>query len=69
MPAAALLNSTGIAVVSAVSLVFGYGLLWALWHYVFSPRNEHDDTRDRDARETAARDRAERPRRWTSRRR
>jgi len=24
----------------------GYGLTWALWHFVFSPRNEHDDDLD-----------------------
>ncbi|HEY3960522.1 MAG TPA: hypothetical protein VGL68_08425 [Solirubrobacteraceae bacterium] len=28
-------NSTAIAIVSAVSIVFGYLLLAALWHFVF----------------------------------
>jgi hypothetical protein len=42
-------GSAGIALVSAVSIAAGYGLLWALWHFIFSPRNEHDDARDVDA--------------------
>ena len=36
-----------LAIVSAVSITAGYGLLWALWHYVFRPSREHDDQRDR----------------------
>jgi len=28
-------------------LAVGYGACWLLWHFVFSPRNEHDDDRDR----------------------
>ena len=47
MPVAAILDSTGAAVIAAISLAFGYLLLWAMWHFVFSPRNEHDDVRDR----------------------
>ncbi len=31
-------NGTAIAVVSAVSLVFGYLVLFALWRYVFSSK-------------------------------
>jgi hypothetical protein len=31
-------NATAIAVVSAVSIVFAYVLLFALWRYVFSPK-------------------------------
>jgi hypothetical protein len=28
-------------------LAIGYGSCWALWHFVFSPRNRHDDDLDR----------------------
>jgi hypothetical protein len=31
-------KGTLIAVVSAVSLVIGYAVLWALWRYVFSAK-------------------------------
>jgi hypothetical protein len=31
-------NSTAIAVISVVSIVFGYILLAALWHFVFSAK-------------------------------
>jgi hypothetical protein len=31
-------TGTAIAVVSAVSIVAGYVLLWALWHFVFSTK-------------------------------
>jgi len=24
-------------------IALGYGTLWGLWHFVFSPRNRHDD--------------------------
>jgi hypothetical protein len=24
-------------------IVIGYGTVWALWHFVFSSRNRHDD--------------------------
>ena len=44
-------NTTELALVSAFSLAAGYGLLWALWHFIFSPRNEHDDDVDRAARQ------------------
>jgi hypothetical protein len=36
------LGSTGVALVSVVSLAVGYGVLWALWHFIFSPRNDRD---------------------------
>ena len=32
-------ESTGIAVVSAISLVVGYGLIAALWFFVFRDRS------------------------------
>jgi hypothetical protein len=50
MTASAGVGSTGIAIVSVLSIGFGYALLWALWHFIFSPRNEHDDARDRSRR-------------------
>jgi len=28
-------------------LAIGYGACWGLWHFVFSPRNRHDDDLDR----------------------
>jgi hypothetical protein len=31
-------NNTAIAVISVVSIVFGYALLAALWHFVFSAK-------------------------------
>ncbi|HXB15005.1 MAG TPA: hypothetical protein VNV44_04595 [Solirubrobacteraceae bacterium] len=31
-------NSTAVAVISIVSIVFGYVLLAALWHFVFSAK-------------------------------
>jgi hypothetical protein len=31
-------NNTAIAVISVVSIVFGYVLLAALWHFVFSAK-------------------------------
>jgi hypothetical protein len=31
-------GSTGLAIVSAVSIVFGYVLLACLWHFVFSAK-------------------------------
>jgi len=31
-------GSTGLAVISLVSIVFGYVLLACLWHFVFSAR-------------------------------
>jgi len=27
-------------------LAVGYGATWAVWHFVFSPRNRHDDDVD-----------------------
>jgi len=32
-------------------LAIGYGACWALWHFVFSPRNRHDDDIDRSRSE------------------
>ena len=42
-------NATAIAVVSAVSIVFAYVLLFALWRYVFSPKAK-DRRRQRGGR-------------------
>ena len=39
--------STGLEAVGGVLvLVIGYGACFALWHFVFSPRNRHDDDVD-----------------------
>jgi hypothetical protein len=32
-------NSTGLAVISLVSMVLCYAGLWALWHFVFRDRS------------------------------
>jgi hypothetical protein len=40
-------DNTAIGVISVVSIVFGYLLLWALWHFVFRERA-------RDKRERAS---------------
>jgi hypothetical protein len=32
-------------------LAIGYGACWALWHFVFSPGNRHDDDIDRSRSE------------------
>jgi hypothetical protein len=32
-------------------LAIGYGAVFALWHFVFSPRNRHDDDLDRSRSE------------------
>jgi hypothetical protein len=32
-------------------LAIGYGGCFALWHFVFSPRNRHDDDLDRSRSE------------------
>ena len=32
-------------------LAIGYGTCFALWHFVFSPRNRHDDDLDRSRSE------------------
>jgi hypothetical protein len=53
MTAAAGFGGTGIAIVSVFSIALGYAAIWALWHFIFSPRNEHDDVRDRARREQA----------------
>ncbi|HEX3874726.1 MAG TPA: hypothetical protein VHW26_11310 [Solirubrobacteraceae bacterium] len=39
-------NYTPISIISLVSLIGGYGGLWLLWHFVFSPKQDHDDTAD-----------------------
>jgi hypothetical protein len=46
----ATLNTTPVAILGVASLVVGYLGIWALWHFVFSPRNEHDDDVDRGRR-------------------
>jgi nitrogen fixation-related uncharacterized protein len=48
VPVLASLNNGPLAILAVLSLVLGYGGIWALWHFVFSPRNEHDDDRDRE---------------------
>jgi hypothetical protein len=53
MTAAAGFGGIGIAIVSVFSIAIGYVAIWALWHFIFSPRNEHDDMRDRARREHA----------------
>lgn len=40
-------NSGVLVGLSGASLVLGYGLLWAIWHYVFKPSRSHDDDLDR----------------------
>jgi hypothetical protein len=32
-------------------LAIGYGACFALWHFIFSPRNRHDDDLDRSRSE------------------
>ena len=40
--------SAGLEAVGGfVVLAIGYGACFALWHFVFSPRNRHDDDLDR----------------------
>jgi hypothetical protein len=41
-------NSTAIAVISAVSLVLGYLLIAALWHFVFRDPSRGKRKRKRD---------------------
>jgi hypothetical protein len=43
----ALLEACGGLLVLAI----GYGACFALWHFVFSPRNSHDDDLDRSRAE------------------
>jgi hypothetical protein len=50
MTASAGLGGTGIAIISVFSIALGYAAIWALWHFIFSPRNEHDDMRDKARR-------------------
>jgi hypothetical protein len=35
------------ALAGFIVLALGYGACYALWHFVFSPRNHHDDDLDR----------------------
>ncbi|HXR13434.1 MAG TPA: hypothetical protein VN740_02160 [Solirubrobacteraceae bacterium] len=36
--------SSGLEAVGGfLVLALGYGTVWGLWHFVFSPRNRHDD--------------------------
>ena len=36
--------SSGLEAVGGFLVIaIGYGTLWGLWHFVFSPRNRHDD--------------------------
>jgi hypothetical protein len=39
------------AVGGLLVLAIGYGACFALWHFVFSPRNRHDDDVDRARKE------------------
>jgi hypothetical protein len=48
VPILAAVDTAPLAIAGIASIVLGYGGIWALWHYVFSPRNEHDDDRDRE---------------------
>ncbi|MHB8531880.1 MAG: hypothetical protein ACYDC2_04075 [Solirubrobacteraceae bacterium] len=43
-------NSTGVAVISLVSIVFGYVLLFCLWHFVFRERARERRKKDRSER-------------------
>jgi hypothetical protein len=44
--------STGLEAVGGFAvLAIGYGTCFALWHFVFSPRNRHDDDLDRSRSE------------------
>ena len=44
--------STGLEAVGGFAvLAIGYGTCFALWHFVFSPRNHHDDDLDRSRSE------------------
>ena len=40
-------NSTGLAVISLISIVFGYVLLFCLWRFVFSEKARTRRDRDR----------------------
>jgi hypothetical protein len=47
LAASAVLEAVGGFLVLAI----GYGACFALWHFVFSPRNRHDDDLDRARRQ------------------
>jgi hypothetical protein len=55
LAASAVLPLAVSAVLEAVGgvlvLGIGYGACFALWHFVFSPRNRHDDDLDRARKE------------------
>ncbi len=51
LPVPAAADNTPLAILAVASLVLGYGGIWALWHFVFSPRNRHDDDIDRARRD------------------
>jgi hypothetical protein len=40
-------SNTGLAVISLVSIVFGYVLLAALWYFVFRDKSRGKDKQDR----------------------
>jgi hypothetical protein len=40
-------NNTPLAIAAIVSLVIGYGGIYALWHFIFRPKRHHDDDVDR----------------------
>ena len=44
-------NSTGVAIISLVSIVFGYVLLFCLWHFVFREKARTRSRRKKDASE------------------
>ena len=43
----ALSSTTAFGIFLAILMALGYVVIWALWHFVFSPRNRHDDDLDR----------------------
>jgi hypothetical protein len=44
-------GNTGLAIISVVSMVFGYLLLAALWYFVFSAKARARRSKGRDPRE------------------
>ena len=50
MYVAATANTTPLAILAIGSLVIGYGGIWALWHFIFSPKRHHDDDVDQARR-------------------
>ncbi|MGI8801172.1 MAG: hypothetical protein ACR2KV_03235 [Solirubrobacteraceae bacterium] len=43
-------DNAPLAVAAVASLVIGYGGIWALWHFIFSPKRHHDDDLDQARR-------------------